>query len=384
MIFLIEVAARPKLDCHCTSGRCCSCTGSPGEQQGPNCHCQHAVCISVSLTSLPSSIMLQAEALDATAIATALREAVASSLLPPECHYPSGRSTLTVAFVKPELLQATLQVSWQGHARSAAARRAPHCRCCQASSSLSSGCSCSAQSLPSPHTAGPGCLAGCMPLSRRCLGRPASCRPCCPAHVRSPLSGLRDTLQAPELQATLQQLQDVGQPQMREAGTAKVLAALVAQVKAIGQHLHAGSHAWRVLELLCGHATSEAASARWGRVPGGGCSGNLRQLVGLLDSILILLLAGSVPGSAQGQADTRVLSAALLRAGLQRMADNDILARMAVKHVPSYLADTSVPIQSTLERAIARNQPSLLPSRGGHPTDPLQVTKAGAWVPLDL
>ena len=102
--------------------------------------------------------LLQAKALHATAITTALREAVASSLLHAKCHHPSGRSTLTMAFVRTELLQATLQVSWQ----------ACTWRCCPACSTLSllpgakqsvPQAAAAAQSLHSLHTAGRGWLA---------------------------------------------------------------------------------------------------------------------------------------------------------------------------------------------------------------------------------
>ena len=137
--------------------------------------------------------------------------------------------------------------------------------------------------------------------------------------------------------------------------TASMLPKMLSEVRAIGRLLGGGTCAWQLLHLVSTHATSQEAAVRMGCSTGSAADPRTHQgqLLGLLDSALIMLLAGSMPDSTEGQGDPRVLSTVLLTVALQplRKEQNWVKARKVATHMPRYHSNPSVHLTLQLDAA---------------------------------
>ena len=118
-----------------------------------------------------------------------------------------------------------------------------------------------------------------------------------------------------------------------------MLDTMLSDVQAIRQLLQGDAGcASRVLQLVARHASTGSAAARMANQPEpAGPSTSQRQLLGLLGSILMMLLASSVPGRRDGQEDTGALSVVLLTAALKRLHSHHRTDAVQVaEHFPTH------------------------------------------------
>ena len=187
---------------------------------------------------------------------------------------------------------------------------------------------------PSAQEAHWACLVLCTPVSR-----------CCPlgtmlvlgtyAPMCSLPSSLCCNLQGAELAAGLDQPEGV-------VPTPSMVSTMLNDVRQLTQLLWGDAgRASRVLQLVARHAGTGSAAARMAGYPEpAGPSTSQRQLLGLLDSVLMMLLASSVPVPAgDEQGDTGALSVVLLTAVLKRLHSHHRTdALLVAEHFPSHLS----------------------------------------------
>ena len=165
-------------------------------------------------------------------------------------------------------------------------------------------------------------------------------------------SSLCCNLQGAELTAGLDQLEGALKSHMQEPRTPSMVTSMLDDMRVIRQLLQGDAgRASRVLQLVARHASTGSAAARKANQPEpAGPSTSQRQLLGLLDSILIMMLASSVPSRRDGQEDTGALSVVLLTAALERLHSHHRTdALRAAEHFPAHL-DTNPRAKHTLKQ----------------------------------
>ena len=134
----------------------------------------------------------------------------------------------------------------------------------------------------------------------------------------SPASSCCCALQVPDLLPAVDQLQEVAT--LWEPCAPSMLSTMLGEVQELDQLLHGSVGAtWKLLQLVSVHAASRGAADKMGCVSQAAPSLDQGQLLVLVDSLLLLLLASSMRGSAEGQDDPRRLSTVLLTVVLERV-----------------------------------------------------------------
>ena len=178
-------------------------------------------------------------------------------------------------------------------------------------------------------------------------------------------SSLCCNLQGAELVAGLDQLEGLQKSPMWEPHTPSMVSTMLNDMQVIKQLLQGDAgRASRVLQLVARHASTGSAAARMANQPEpAGPSTSQRQLLGLLDSILMMLLVSCMPGKRDGQEDTTALSVVLLTAALERLhSHHQIDAVQVAEHFPAHL-DTSPPAVRMLDKLAVKANLAMRPAK---------------------